>query len=321
MPFALDPDAQEYLLLRREQSAMSSEAPLSPSALREEERSLRARYGHGPEMHAESESPAGGGLPRHFLLDPIPEPLGTLVYLHGGGWVTGEPEDYLAVCRALASASGWRIVVADYRKAPESPFPAAFDDAFALVADALQRESRTRSGHGPVAVGGDSAGGNLAAAVGTALSEGNRGALAAQVLVTPVLDADFDTASYLDPARQLSLTRETMRWFWECYAPARDSGDARLSPLRGEHFEDLPPTIFVSVRSDVLWSEGERYRSRLREAGVTLKHREYPGQMHGFFQLYNVMAASQDAVSWVAGELNEIVAAESYPRLREEQPE
>ena len=302
MPIVLDGDARDYLRMRRAQSAMSSAGPLDPEALRREERILRGRYGHGPEMRRETERPARGGVPRHFVLEPTAAPRGTLVYLHGGGWVMGEPEDYLAVCRALAAESGWRVVVADYRKAPEHPFPAAFEDALAVVLEVLRD-----SGGRPVAVAGDSAGGNLAAAVSAELGGGDSGPLAAQVLITPVLDSDLGTASYLDPDRQLSLTREAMRWFWDCYAPEQARDDVRLAPLRRTGFESLPPTVFVSVRSDVLWSEGEQYLARLRRSGVPVRHREYPGQMHGFFQLYNVMASSQDAVAWIARELDEIV--------------
>lgn len=307
MPIVLDRDAQEYLRLRREQSVMSDQASLSVDALRAEERRLRTRYGHGPVLLSEREIPASASTPRHLILDPVAEVEGVLVYFHGGGWVMGEPEDYLAVCRALAAESRWRVIVADYRKAPEHPFPAAFEDALALV-EHVRIAARDGAGPLPLAVGGDSAGGNLAAAVSHDLGLRHPGTLAAQLLVTPVLDTVLDTESHLDPARQLTLTRELMAWFWELYAPAADGNDPRLAPLRVAGMSHLPATIFISAGTDVLWSEGRQYLTRLQDAGVRVIEREYPGQMHGFFQLYNVMDASRDAVVWAAQCLAEVAA-------------
>ncbi|GAA3936271.1 alpha/beta hydrolase [Microbacterium soli] len=300
MTIRLDRDAERYLLGRREHSAMSS-AVLDAAALRAEERNLRHRYGHGPRMWSESSQPASGDVPRHHILDPVESAVGELIYIHGGGWVMGEPEDYLAVCRALAHASGWRVVVPDYRKAPEHPFPAGLDDARAVVGHRLSIRSSDAEPI-PFGVGGDSAGGCIAAV----LAGEHSAAVSVQVLITPVLDSDLDTPSYLDPQRQLTLTREVMAWFWDQYRPGGDRTDARLAPLRSTRLADLPPTVFVSVGTDVLKSEGDAYLQRLRSAGVDVRHRDFPGQLHGFFQLHNVMAASAEAVDWIAGELRRV---------------
>ena len=306
-PIRIDRDAQQYLRQRRHHSAMSG-AVLDPAALRSEERSLRHRYGHGPRMHREMLVAASEGVPRHHLLEPVGRPAGELVYVHGGGWVMGEPEDYLAVCRALAHASGWRMVVPNYRKAPEHPFPAGLTDIRAVVRHRLD-VCRLATAPIPFGIGGDSAGGNLAAVIAAEQSQEDPGALSAQVLITPVLDSDLDTASYRDPHRQLTLTRDAMAWFWDQYRPDGDRADARLAPLRSPHLAALPRTVFVSVGTDVLQSEGEDYLDRLRSAGVDVHHLELTGQLHGFFQLYNVMAASAEAVDWIAGELRRVGSA------------
>lgn len=310
MPPSLDADAAAYLDLRRRDSAMSPGTALDPRALRAEERTLRSRYGHGPRMHSEAQISGTGIVPRHVVLEPTPHPRGELLYIHGGGWVMGEPEDYLAVCRELAHASGWRIVATDYRKAPEHPFPAALDDCRAV---ARQRQARAASEGIPFGVAGDSAGGNLAAVIAAGFAAEQPSALAVQVLITPVLDSDLDTPSYLDPDAQLTLTRDTMAWFWDQYVPHDSRIDERVAPLRSPHVAGLPLTIFVSVGTDVLRSEGESYRERLTAAGVAVRHREFPGQMHGFFQLRNVMPASAEAVAWIADELRTVGPAHAEP--------
>ncbi|WP_396657307.1 alpha/beta hydrolase [Microbacterium sp.] len=311
MPLPLDNDAEQYLRLRRQQSVLVGGADtLDPVALRDEERALRARYGHGPQMHRETLVKAHGGIPRHFILDPAEAPLGELIHFHGGGWVMGEPEDYLAVCRALAKASGWRVVVPDYRKAPEHPFPAGLDDCRAIVGERLRvRDAGGPDGSLPLAVGGDSAGGNLAAVITAERAATDRDALAAQVLITPVLDSDLDRPSYRDPGRQLTLTRDAMAWFWDQYHPRGPRVDPALAPLRSPHLAALPTTVFISVGTDVLRSEGEAYLALLADAGVDVRHREFAGQLHGFFQLHNVMAASTQAVDTIAEELRAIARA------------
>ena len=318
MPLPLDRDAAQYLRLRRQQSVLGSGSAgaLDPVALRDEERTLRARYGHGPRMHRETEVKARARIPRHYILDPVEVPLGELVHLHGGGWVMGEPEDYLAVCRALAHASGWRIVVPDYRKAPEHPFPAGLDDCRAIVEERLRvRDAGGPGDRIPIAVGGDSAGGNLAAVIAAERAGSDRDALAAQVLITPVLDSDLDRPSYRDPDRQLTLTRDVMAWFWEQYRPHGPRVDPDLAPLRSPHLAALPTTVFVSVGTDVLHSEGEAYLELLAGAGVEVRHRDFPGQLHGFFQLHDVMPASAQAVHAIADELRAIARASQRPNL------
>lgn len=305
---ALDDDARAYLALRRQAGSSLRAGALNASSLRDEERSLRARYGHGPVLWRERLVPEGLELPRHFVLEPRESPPGTILYIHGGGWVMGEPEDYLSVCRALCHESGWRVIVTDYAKAPEHPFPMAYNQCLRLAQSLLsnpasQRDAQSHS----FAIAGDSAGGGIAAAIAAELSSHSSGRLAAQILITPVLDSKLDRPSYLDPDRQLSLTRSNMAWFFDQYAPASvDRADPRISPLRSGSLRSLPETLIVSAGSDVLASEIEEYTVKLRAANVSVRERAFPGQMHGFFQLHNVMRASRVAVNWIAEQLNEL---------------
>jgi len=194
---------------------------------------------------------------------------GTIVYLHGGGWVVGSPGSYDQVGRMLANAAGARVVLPDYRLAPEHPYPAALQDAEAALLAALDAG-------GPVAVAGDSAGGQLAAV----LARRHARRLAAQLLVYPVLDAGMATASYERFAAGYRLTADDMAWFLAQYGG--DPGDPDVSPLRAPDLAGLPPATILLASHDVLRDEGEAYARRLREAGVAVELVVWPGTVHGF---------------------------------------
>jgi len=196
---------------------------------------------------------------------------GTIVYLHGGGWVVGSPDTYDQVGRILANAAGARVVLVDYRLAPEHPFPAALEDAEASLTAVLADD-------GPVAVAGDSAGGQLAAV----LARRHAGRLAAQLLVYPVLDTGMATASYERFATGFRLTAADMAWFVEQYGG--DPDDPDVSPLRAPDLAGLPPATIVVASHDVLRDEGEAYARRLREAGVAAELIVWPGTVHGFIR-------------------------------------
>ncbi|WP_344782432.1 alpha/beta hydrolase [Microbacterium kribbense] len=209
-------------------------------------------------------------------LDTSSDPA-VLVFYHGGGWVLGEIAGFDGTARRLAAATGCEVVMVEYRLAPEHPYPAAVGDAWhALLA---VRDSRPQQ---RIVVVGDSAGGNLAAVM--ALRAKAAGVdLACQVLIYPVVDTDFDRASYRCPQNQLLLDAATMRWFWDQYVPdetRRRHPDA--SPLRAADHRGLAPAIVVTADNDVLADEGEAYVTALRTAGVRVTHRRFEGQMHGF---------------------------------------
>lgn len=205
--------------------------------------------------------------------------VGTCVFFHGGGWVTGDLNTHDALCRRLCNQSRGRIVAVDYRLAPEHPFPAASDDAYSATAWAAREFA------GPVAVLGDSAGGNLAAVVALMARDQGGPSLAAQVLVYPIVDYHFDRKSYRNNAAGYFLTRETMQWFWEVYVPNPVSAlHPYASPLRAESLAGLPPALVITAEYDVLLDEGREYAQRLRDAGVPVTELDCPGMIHGFIR-------------------------------------
>jgi acetyl esterase len=157
---------------------------------------------------------------------------------------------------------------------------------------------------------GDSAGGNLSAVVAQRARAAGGPQIHTQVLIYPVTDADLDNETYSDPENQLMLTREGMIWFWDHYAP--DPADRRrpdASPIRAADLTGLPPAIVLTAEYDVLRQEGEAYAGRLGAAGVPVTHRRFPGQMHGFFTMVNILPGSAEAITYVTGELAPRLAA------------
>ncbi|MGI8926441.1 MAG: alpha/beta hydrolase [Tepidiformaceae bacterium] len=207
-----------------------------------------------------------------------------IVYFHGGGWVIGNIESHDATCRSLANASASVVVSVDYRLAPEHKFPAAPEDSYAatqwVVANAQSLGIDARR----LAVAGDSAGGNLAAAVALMARDRGGPAISFQLLVYPVTNHAYDTASYRDNAEGYLLTKGGMVWFWDHYlrSPA-DGADPLASPLRAPSLAGLPPALVLTAEFDPLRDEGEAYGARLKEAGVRIEVRRYDGMIHGFF--------------------------------------
>jgi len=200
-----------------------------------------------------------------------------LVWFHGGGWVQGSVRTHDRPCRALAHRAGCRVVSVDYRLAPEHPFPAAVDDAWAVTA-AVAAWSQ------PVAVGGDSAGGNLAAVV--ALRARDRGVqLRLQLLVYPVTDCDLDRPSYHACGTGYGLTREAMRWFWAQYMGSTPWDHPEAAPLRAPTLAGVAPAFVMACEFDPLRDEALAYAARLEAANVPVELVEQPGMIHGFFRL------------------------------------
>ncbi len=239
------------------------------------------------------------------VLVPAGDVRALVVYYHGGGWVIGSIDEYDAVGRVLANALRTAVVMVDYRLAPEHRYPVAANDAWTALQWAYAHAAEIAAGHVPLIVMGDSAGGNLAAVVARrAVAEGGP-QLAAQVLVYPVTDADLDNGTYTDPENQLMLTRDSMIWFWDHYVPdPADRANPDASPLRAADLSGLPPAIVLTAEHDVLRAEGEAYAGRLREAGVEVEHKRFPGQMHGFFTMVNVLPGCSEAVTYVTEQLD-----------------
>lgn len=212
---------------------------------------------------------------------PATPACAVVVFAHGGGFVFCDLDTHDPLCRAMCNGVGAVVVSVDYRLAPEHRWPAAADDVYAVARWADRFD-------GPLVVAGDSAGGNLAAV--TALMARDRGGpeIAAQVLIYPALDADFDTESYRAHASGYYNTREAMIWYWDQYLPhPPDRAHPYAAPLRAE-LGGLPPAVVVTAGFDPLRSEGDRYAAALAEAGVPVMHRCYDGAVHGFLTMPDV---------------------------------
>ncbi|WAX58359.1 alpha/beta hydrolase [Jatrophihabitans cynanchi] len=250
---------------------------------------------------------ADGSAMRVRVLCPSTDPNGCVVYFHGGGFVVGAVDDYEALGREIALGTNCVVAIVDYRLAPEHPFPAAVDDAWDAVRWAGRVQSEWTSG-GPLIVAGDSAGGNLAALAAVRSRDAAGPPVALQVLIYPVADGDLETPSYRDPENQLLLTRDTMRWFWELYAPDRSVWTSpAVSPLRVRDLRGLPAALVITAEHDVLRDEGEAYADRLRLAGVPVLARRFDGQMHGFLSRYAIQPSARVAFTAILDEMRSCV--------------
>ena len=226
------------------------------------------------------------------------QPVGLLVYLHGGGWVLGGLDDFDAFARVLADRSGCAVLLVDYRVAWEAWFPAAVEDAIDAVRWAHDSMRQLVGGTVPLLVGGDSAGGNLATIAAAELC--GTVPLALQLLIYPVTDGDLETASYRSPQVAGALTREDMAWFFGLYAPGVPRTERLLHPMARPDLSGLPAAHVVIAEYDVLRDDGEGYARRLSEAGVATTLRRYDGLPHGFIRLHNLVDAVDAALTDMA---------------------
>jgi acetyl esterase len=250
--------------------------------------------GSPPVEHDEDEV-AGVPVRRYRPAGPGTGPA--LVWFHGGGWVTGSLAAVDPLCRALSTRTGAPLTSAGYRLAPENPFPAAWEDAVTVV--------RAEAARGPVAVGGDSAGGGLAAAACLAL-RGEQLPLVGQLLVTPLLDATLSSPSVTKHGHGLGLTRSALERFTVLYLQGAEPRDPRCSPLLAADLAGLPPTVVVTAELDPLRDEGDAYARGLAEAGVPVAHRCYEQMVHGFAGMSAVTPVAGQALDWAVGELGRL---------------
>ncbi len=302
----LNPQARAYL----EQLASLQEAPLHMLpvwAARHRMESRAAALWGEPEPVDRIEDrtlPGPQGPIRVRIYRPAPGQLPVLVYFHGGGWVTGSLETHDGVCRALSNRAGCLLVAVDYRLAPEHKFPAAVEDAAAATTWVADHAAELGGDAARLAVGGDSAGGNLAAVVALRARERGGPRLAFQLLVYPVTDYEFNRPSYIENADRYYLTREGMRWYWNHYLPSHAAGTyPEASPLRAANLAGLPPALVITCEFDPLHDEGEAYAERLREAGVPVVLRRFDGMFHGFFRMRGVIDMAEEAIDEAADAL------------------
>lgn len=239
-----------------------------------------------------------GEIPIRIYTPEGPGPHPVLVYFHGGGWVIGDLDTHDGPCRSLARGASTLVVSVEYRLAPENPFPAAPDDCYAATVWVADNAQKLGGDANRLAVGGDSAGGNLAAV--TSLMAQKRGgpSLCHQLLIYPVTDHAFGTPSYSENADGYFLTLDLMKWFWDKYLPDASAGENPLaSPLRAQDLSGLPPATVMTAEFDPLRDEGERYARRLTDAGVETKRIRYDGLFHGFFGMGTAIDRAQEAMN------------------------
>ena len=231
--------------------------------------------------------PAGNLPVRIYRPDPGAGSRPALVYYHGGGHVIGNLDTHDATARNLCNGAGCVVVSVDYRLAPEHKFPAAAEDAFAAVRWCAAHGAEIGVDPRRIAVGGDSAGGNLAAVAALMAREAGGPAIRLQVLVYPVADYACDTGSYRTYATGYGmLEARSMRWFRDHYLRGEaDRLDWRAAPLRAGDLSGVAPALVLTAQCDVLHDEGETYARRLRAAGVEVEHRDCEGMIHGFFTM------------------------------------
>jgi acetyl esterase len=240
---------------------------------------------------------AAGEMPARIYSPHGPGPFPALVYFHGGGWVIGNLEAYDATCRAVTNAARCLVVAMEYRLAPEHKFPAAPEDCYAATQWVAANAASLGGDPRRIAIGGDSAGGNLAAVVAQMAHDRGEPALCHQLLVYPVTDYDFGTHSYRENADGYLLTKDDMVWFWNHYLPDSAAGSHPMaSPLRAASLTGLPPAFVLTAEFDPLRDEGEAYAARLREAGVAVTLKRYHGMIHGFFSLGAMLAQGKQAI-------------------------
>lgn len=311
----LDPQVAHYLQSSLETDVDETVAPTLTEQRRQSVQATLAEAGE-PEAVASVEDrvipgPAGSLPIRIYTpLDVARDPLPVLVYFHGGGWVFGSIEGHDPVCRALANHASCLVVSVGYRLAPEHKFPAAPEDCYAATKWVAEHAREVKVDPARIAVGGDSAGGNLAAAVALMARDCGGPELCYQVIIYGETDyPEPGTASYETYANGYGLTRESMIWFWEQYLERPEDGvHPYASPLRAANLSGLAPALIITAEYDPVRDEAEHYARCLHEAGVPVRLSRYYGMIHGFFRMFAVFEQSRQALEEVAVALRKAFA-------------
>jgi acetyl esterase len=305
MPVTLDPDAAAVFKAFQEAGRPAYET-LTPKEAREFY--LAGRPVTNPEPpELKSVEPLSipaphGSIPARVYTPKAPRLAGglapCLVFFHGGGWVIGDLDSHDVVCRKLADEGQLIVISVDYRLAPEHKFPAAVDDAIAATQWIAANAKQLGIDAERLTVGGDSAGGNLAAVVAIAARDGNGPAIAGQVLIYPAIDFAMTHSSHSEPETSILLTHSVIKWFRDHYLTgAADVHDWRASPARAKTLIGLPPAFVLTAGADPLRDEGDEYADRLKQAGVAVTYRHFPGQFHGFFTMGKLLQQANVAAS------------------------
>src|SRR5882724_5109209 len=230
-----------------------------------------------------------------------------LVFFHGGGWVIGDLESHDVVCQKLAHEGELIVISVDYRLAPEHKFPAAVEDAITATAWIADNARTLGIDAARLGVGGDSAGGNLAAVVAISARDGKGPAISGQVLIYPATDFAMTHPSHREPETSILLTHTVIKWFRDHYLTgAADVHDWRASPAQAKTLIGLPPAYVLTAGADPLRDEGEDYAKRLKQAGVAVTYRHFPGQFHGFFTMGKLLQQANVAASEIGAWLRAV---------------
>ena len=305
MPVTLDPDAA-FVFKAFQEAGRPAYETLSPDEAREYY--LQARLVTNPEPpELKSVEPLAIPSPAGSIPARIYTPLKLrnvnglapcLVFFHGGGWVIGNLETHDVACRKLADEGELIVISVDYRLAPEHKFPAALDDAIAATKWIAGHAKELGIDAARLLVGGDSAGGNLAAVVAISARDGDGPVISGQVLIYPATDFAMTHPSHSEPETSILLTHSVIRWFRDHYLNGiSDIGNWRTSPARASTFAGLPPAYVLTAGADPLRDEGDEYAKRLKEAGVAVTYRTFPGQFHGFFTMGKLLQQANVAAA------------------------
>ncbi len=247
-----------------------------------------------------------GDLPVRVYRPAGEPPFPVLMYFYGGGWTLGNLDTADGICRQLCAATSCLVVSVGYRVAPEHRFPAAPHDCYAATRWVADHGRGIGADPARMAVAGDSAGGNLAAAVTLLARDRGGPGLTCQLLVYPNTDYRADTASMRQNTDRCFFNRESVAWYWRNYLTRPEDGDDPLaSPLRAPDLAGLPPALVITAEYDPLRDEAEQYAERLRAAGVPVTLTRYPGMVHGFFSMSGTLDAGRDAIARAAAYLSE----------------
>lgn len=295
----LDPEVKEFLLAMEVAQAPSWEE-MGPVESREVFLGLGTMF---PPSERVAEITDGdlAGVGTRIYRPTSSGRLPVLIYFHGGGWVIGNLDTHDTLCRRLANRAKCAVIAVDYRLAPEHRFPAAFDDCYAVTKYVAEHGEALKIDETRIAIGGDSAGGNLAAAVSLAARDRGGPKIDMQLLIYPAVEMDFKNGSYSEFAEGYGLTRDSMSWFFEQYFGAFD-GDlpAYAIPSKAADVSGLPFTHVITAEYDVLRDEGEAFARRLAKEGTSVTAERYEGMIHGFFHFGGLFQRGLDAVDDVA---------------------
>lgn len=300
---ALHPQVKAYL--ERVSGTRPDGATMTPAQARAY--SAAVQRGKGPEVTKTEDRTIpvqGGTIPVRIYSPKGVGPLPALVWLHGGGWVGGDIDLADGASRHIANWASCVVVSVGYRLAPEFKFPVPAEDCYAAARWTFDNSASLNADPKRIAIGGSSAGGNLAAAVALMARDRNGPPLIYQALVYPVIERNFDTKSYRRNGEGLFLTRAMMQFYWEQYLRSvADAEHSYAAPIKAKSLKGLPPALVQTAEYDPLRDEGESYAAALKKAGVRTKLTRYKGMIHGFVSMWSEIDAGRDALAEVAREL------------------